>query len=113
MAEYCSSGLWSVEPAGPFRHSGVSQDSFPISEALKKRFEKWIRYYDLYFYSDGRPMSEEEGAEFLAELGTKTFDMDYFEAEGLELAQQLKRELGPDSYVEYVLESDHSSLVID
>ena len=89
MAEYASSGLWLMRPAGVFRHSGIGADALNLPPELKIGFAQWIETYW------GR-----------LELEGTVFDCDSFNATGRELAHALKAHLGPESYVEFVPESN-------
>ena len=85
MAEYSSSGLWAIEPTGPFRHGMVSYEALDLPEELAQRFREWISRYWLRL--DGKP-----------------FDVEAFNAMGRALAQELKQVVGPAVYVEFVPE---------
>jgi len=45
MAEYGSSGVWSAEPGGPFRHGMVGHARPPLPEDLAARFDAGIARY--------------------------------------------------------------------
>lgn len=81
MAEYTSSGIWVIEQTGPFRHGGVSHETLSLPQELKDRFNDWIQLYDKNL----------EGK----------LDLGEFDRIGLGLAQDLKKFMGSDVYVEY------------
>jgi hypothetical protein len=86
MAEYDSSGIWAAEPVGLFRHGMVGHARLGLPPELASRFDAWIESY--WRRLDG------------------SLDLESFNAEGLELAQALKRHVGSDTEVVFALESD-------
>jgi hypothetical protein len=97
MAEYGSSGIWAAEPVGPFRHGMVPYAKLHLDADLILDFEAWIlRYWQ----------RRESG-----------FNTPAFNAEGLRLAKELKRHMGPETEVLFAPESEsgglEAELVID
>jgi len=86
MAEYGSSGIWVVEPQGPFRHGMIEHRSLDLPEDLARGFREWIQYY--WKILDA-PME---------------FDAKTFNEEGHRLTRALKRHVGPDTKVLFVHE---------
>ena len=74
MADYGASGVWQIGSYAPFRHAMVPVDSLGLAPELVERFRGWIDRY---------------GA-----IGEPAFDLAAFNAEGRELARQLKAALG-------------------
>ncbi len=93
MAEYGSSGIWAAEPVGPFRHGMLSHGELGLTVQLAARFDTWI---DRYW----QRLDDE-------------FDAILFNAEGLELALELKRHVGPATEVVFAPESEDGGLEPD
>jgi len=92
MAEYGSSGIWVVEPTGPFRHGMIEHRSLHLPEELAGSFRNWIdRYWKIL-----------DAAE--------DFDTSAFNKEGRRLAQALKRHVGPKVMVLFVHEAEDGHL---
>jgi hypothetical protein len=85
MAEYGSSGIWAIEPIGPFRHGMLPHEKLGLPPELARQFESWISLY----WKRTEPVP---------------FDTVGFNAIGREAARQLKQFVGPETYVEYVPE---------
>jgi hypothetical protein len=88
MAEYGSSGIWVIEPSGPFRHGMIEHRRLGLPKDLAARFEAWIESY-------WRILDK-----------SVPFDKPAFVAEGRELARALKRFVGADVRVVYASEDD-------
>ncbi len=84
MAEYGSSGIWSIGKIGVFRHGMLEYSSLRLSADLEQRFQQWIELYE------GKLDSE--------------FDADLFNHIGRKLARDLKLYLGVLVYVEFIPE---------
>jgi hypothetical protein len=74
MADYGASGIWQIGPYAPFRHAMVPVDSLGLGSELAERFRAWIERYD--------------------GIAEPAFDLMAFNAEGRDLARQLKAALG-------------------
>jgi hypothetical protein len=92
MADYQSTAIWNG--------GNLEYKQFPISHKLRKRCDRWIRYYN-YNCQD-----------YLAKKDrTKKFNMTWFVKEGCYIANQFKREL-PHFTILYFNEETKSSLEI-
>jgi hypothetical protein len=91
MAEYTSSGIWAVQPTGGFRHGMVSHATLGLPPDLSARFNAWNEAY-MQGYLHGA-------------LGLEGFN-----AEGLALAQALKRHVGAATEVVFAAESQSGLL---
>lgn len=84
MADYESSGIWVIDlKFVPFRHRMIKHESLKLPKELSQKFTDWIRVY-WKNYEDH-----------------VNFDVEKFDKQGLELAQELKSFLGKNYYVEY------------
>jgi hypothetical protein len=90
MADYSSSGIWVTEPVGLFRHGMIGHARLGLPSDLAARFNAWIELY--WKNLDG------------------SLDLDAFNAEGLELAQELKQHVGRDTEVVFAPESEVAGL---
>jgi len=88
MAEYESSGIWVIEPVGPFRHGMIRHEALDVPSGLSSQFREWI---DLYWQRIDEDISSDE-------------DTKKFNQTGRTLAKALKDYLGPNVYVEYIPE---------
>lgn len=86
MCDFCAEGLWTSKGA-------ISPYSLPLSEDLQEKLVAWNWWYDLGFDNPQKMTGEIE------------FNLSEFVAQGLELAQQLKREL-PDWTIYYFDEAE-------
>jgi len=84
MPEYSSSGIWSNEPSGPFRHSMLEHSELKMDAELSGRFNAWITKY------------------WMILTNPETFDVDSFNDEGRKLATELKHRLGDATEVRFV-----------
>ena len=91
MAEYASSGLWEIGTVGLFRHGMVGAGYLKLPVELAAQFERWIAWYDM-------------------KLDDAPFATDAFNDMGRKLAQALKAHLGPESFVEFVPETEEGGL---
>jgi hypothetical protein len=82
MADYGSSGIWVMEPVGPFRHGMIRHGSLGLPKELSSRFDEWIRLY--WKRTEETP-----------------FDVNRFNQIGKALARELKQFAGPDVYIEF------------
>lgn len=89
MADYSSSGIWVMEPVLGFRHGMIDCRSLGLPEELSNRFKDWIEMYD-------------------NNLNEKDLKLEEFDRIGLQLAKDLKKFLGPETYVEYEPEKSSS-----
>jgi hypothetical protein len=87
MAEYASSGIWVVEPYGPFRHGMIEHRSLGLADDLARGFREWI---DRYWKVLDAP---------------EEFDTQSFNEEGRRLAIALKRHVGPATKVLFASEA--------
>lgn len=92
MADHGSSGIWVIEPTGPFRHYGVGNARLALSQDLADRFEHWIGTYELLL------------------TAPEEFDYRAFNAEGRLLAESLKQHVGSATYVEFQAETAEGGL---
>lgn len=83
MADYQCFPLWEASPG---EVGNIDPESLPISQGLKARLHAWARAFDATLNMDYPPDSGFESDEAEAE----------FKREGYHLAEQLKRELGPE-----------------
>ena len=88
MAEYGSSGIWVVEPTGPFRHGMIEHQALRLPSELAGRFAAWI---DDYWQVLDAP---------------DQFDKSKFVATGRKLARDLKAFVGSEVRVLYAAEGD-------
>jgi len=93
MAEYDSSGIWVIGQQGVFRHGMTGYSALRLPTALKSRFIYWIEYYDKILFDPDN------------------FDVDWFNAEGLALATELKAFLGDRYTVEFLAETEEGGLL--
>lgn len=91
MAEYGSSGIWVIGAVGPFGHGMISHEALGLSSDLSRRFDDWVEMY-LDWITKGE------------------LDVERFNATGRILAKELKQAVGPNTYVEFVPESQDGSL---
>ena|SRR5689334_1042564 len=92
MAEYGSSGIWVVEPHGPFRHGMVEHRRLGLPEELAAGFRQWIEDY-------WKVLDQ-----------TVTFDVAQFNNKGRRLAESLKRHVGQATRVLLALEGPDGAL---
>ena len=92
MAEYGSSGIWVVEPRGPFRHGMIEHQTLGLPADLAAAFDRWIEAY------------------FMVLDDHESFDVAGFNAEGRRLASLLKQVVGPDTRVLHASEAADGSL---
>lgn len=97
MAEYSSSGIWRIAPAGrgPFRHGMIEHRSLDLPADLARAFDEWIERYTV---------------ENLA----GTLDRKAFNLEGHRLATRLRAFLsscGHTPHVELQGEAEDGSLL--
>lgn len=83
MADYQCHPLWNLSPN---QYGDINPDDLSISRDLKNRLHAWARAYDATLNMDYPPDSGFESDEEEAE----------FKREGYRLAEQLKKELGPE-----------------
>ncbi|HLV98931.1 MAG TPA: hypothetical protein VKT82_09665 [Ktedonobacterales bacterium] len=93
MAEYGSSGIWGIGQVGVFRHAMIRHLDLGLPPELAQGFDEWIAEYTSRLY---------ESAD--------AFDVLAFNAKGRALAAALKGLLGPQSYIEYLPETEDGSL---
>ncbi len=93
MAEYSSSGIWVIGQQGVFRHGMISHSSLRLPKPLADRFDHWISYYDKVLFDPDN------------------FDVDWFNADGLALATELKAFLGDMYTVEFLAETEEGGLL--
>ncbi len=86
MAEHGSSGIWVVEPHGPFRHGMIQHRKLQLPEELANGFREWIERY------------------WMALDAQAEFDVQAFNEDGLRLARALKRHVGPETRVLFACE---------
>jgi hypothetical protein len=83
MADYQCHPLWNMSPD---KYGDVNPDDLPISQGLKEHLHAWAHAFDATLNMDYPPdsgfKSDEEEANF--------------KHEGYQLAEQLRRELGPE-----------------
>lgn len=91
MADYGSSGVWTAEQVGPFRHGMVSHSALSLPDDLAARFNAWIAWY----------WQRRDAA----------FSTAPFNAEGLKLARGLKRHVGPQTEVVFAPEAEDGGLL--
>jgi hypothetical protein len=87
-ADYRSWPLWSEEPS---EVGEIDPHTLPVSRETIARLERWAETFDRWMNFDDPSSSAEPSAE----------EVEWFEAEGLELWRRLRRELGPDYEVTY------------
>lgn len=75
MAEYASNGIWH------FDGMHMDPEELPVSDDLKARLEQWADWYNIN--DDFKPPEERQNR----------LDWGKFNAEGLQIAQAIKREL--------------------
>lgn len=91
MAEYASSGIWVIEPVGPFRHYMIAPEALGLPANLAEQFADWVGYY----------WKRLEGG---------SFDDAQFNAIGRKITKELKEFIGAETFVEYVPEMADGSL---
>lgn len=85
MADYKSSGIWIMEEVLPgFRHGMISHEALNLPKELSDKFNKWIE--TKWTWLSKKPSKEE---------------VEEFNRVGSQLAQELKKFLGPEYYVEF------------
>lgn len=91
MAEYGSSGLWSIATGGAFRHGMLEHAQLDLPPDLCRRFATWIATYEEHNLAG-------------------TLDHVAFNREGLALATLVKAHLGSEHHVELQAEAADGSL---
>jgi hypothetical protein len=86
MADYGSSGIWVVEPVGPFRHGMIEHQDLRLPPDLARRFTAWINDY--------------------WQARDSQFDKSKFITVGRELARELKAFVGTGVRVFYAAEDN-------
>ncbi|OAI75554.1 hypothetical protein RSP799_23330 [Ralstonia solanacearum] len=82
MADYQCHPLWDISPGA---YGDIDPNTLPISEGLKQKLTDWAASFD-----------ETLDIEDPAKSGFKSIEVEAaFKARGIQLAEQLQKELGP------------------
>lgn len=92
MAEYESSGIWIVRQQGVFRHGMIDHGDLRLPQKLAERFIRWIELYEKQLTAPSE------------------YDYESFNAEGRELARNLKRHVGSATHVEFIAETSEGGV---